>query len=265
MKPLNRTLAAVLLAGGAAIGGFAGTAVFESTGLAHAEPPVQATPQQLSTISDLSTVFRNIGKAMSPSVVNIQVRKTISMKGDNGQAMPFPPDMLKRFFQNPDQGDDGDKGGGGDGQNNADEGPQVPDNNGSYEQVGTGSGVIMDVDGKTGYILTNNHVVDGATDVRVTMPDRREYKARVIGTDAETDIALIKIDATNLPAITIGNSAKLQIGDAVLAIGNPFGVGQTVTMGIVSATGRTGLGIEKYEDFIQTDASINPGNSGGAL
>jgi serine protease Do len=97
------------------------------------------------------------------------------------------------------------------------------------------------------------------------MPDRREYKATVIGTDAKTDIALIKIDASNLPAITIGNSAKLQIGDEVLAIGNPYGVGQTVTMGIVSATGRTGLGIEEYEDFIQTDASINPGNSGGAL
>ncbi len=99
----------------------------------------------------------------------------------------------------------------------------------------------------------------------MTLPDRREFKAKVIGTDAKTDIAVIKIDASNLPVITVGNSAKIQIGDAVLAIGNPYGVGQTVTMGIVSATGRTGLGIEDYEDFIQTDASINPGNSGGAL
>jgi serine protease Do len=116
-----------------------------------------------------------------------------------------------------------------------------------------------------GYILTNNHVVDGATDVSVTLPDRREFKAKVIGTDPKTDIAVVKIDASNLPVITVGNSSKMQIGDAVLAIGNPYGVGQTVTMGIVSATGRAGLGIEDYEDFIQTDASINPGNSGGAL
>jgi serine protease Do len=132
----------------------------------------------------------------------------------------------------------------------------------SHREGGLGSGVIVSPDG---YILTNNHVVDGATDVRVTLADRREYKARVIGTDPKTDIALIKVDASNLPVITIGDSSKLEVGDAVLAIGNPYGVGQTVTMGIVSATRRTGLGIEDYEDFIQTDASINPGNSGGAL
>ena len=132
----------------------------------------------------------------------------------------------------------------------------------SHREAGVGSGVIISPDG---YILTNNHVVDGATDVLVTLPDRREFKAKVIGTDAKTDIAVIRIDAANLPAITVGDSAKLQIGDSVLAIGNPYGVGQTVTMGIVSATGRANLGIEDYEDFIQTDASINPGNSGGAL
>ena len=132
----------------------------------------------------------------------------------------------------------------------------------SHREGGLGSGVIISPDG---YILTNNHVVDGATDVHVTLPDRREFKAKVIGTDPKTDIAVVKIDASNLPPITVGNSAKLQIGDDVLAIGNPYGVGQTVTMGIVSATGRAGLGIEDYEDFIQTDASINPGNSGGAL
>ena len=125
-----------------------------------------------------------------------------------------------------------------------------------------GSGVIISPDG---YILTNNHVVDGATDVLVTLPDRREFKAKVIGTDPKTDIAVIRIDAANLPAITVGDSNKLQVGDSVLAIGNPYGVGQTVTQGIVSATGRANLGIEDYEDFIQTDASINPGNSGGAL
>jgi len=132
----------------------------------------------------------------------------------------------------------------------------------SHREGGLGSGVVVSPDG---YILTNNHVVDGATDVSVTLPDRREFKAKVIGTDAKTDIAVLKIDASNLPVITVGNSSKMQVGDAVLAIGNPYGVGQTVTMGIVSATGRAGLGIEDYEDFIQTDASINPGNSGGAL
>ena len=107
--------------------------------------------------------------------------------------------------------------------------------------------------------------MDGATEVTVSLTDRREFKAKVIGADPKTDVAVIKIEASNLPAITVGDSSKLQIGDSVLAIGNPYGVGQTVTMGIVSATGRTGLGIEDYEDFIQTDASINPGNSGGAL
>ena len=132
----------------------------------------------------------------------------------------------------------------------------------AHREGGLGSGVIISPDG---YIITNNHVVDSATDVEVTLPDRREFKAKVIGTDPKTDVALIKINADHLPAITVGDSSKLNIGDEVLAIGNPYGVGQTVTMGIVSATGRTDLGIEDYEDFIQTDASINPGNSGGAL
>jgi serine protease Do len=131
-----------------------------------------------------------------------------------------------------------------------------------HREGGLGSGVIVSPDG---YILTNNHVVDSATEIKVTLPDHREFKARVIGTDPKSDIAVLKVDAKDLPVITVGNSSKLQIGDSVLAIGNPYGVGQTVTMGIVSATGRAGLGIEDYEDFIQTDASINPGNSGGAL
>jgi len=116
-----------------------------------------------------------------------------------------------------------------------------------------------------GYILTNNHVVDHATTVTVILPDRHEYKAQVVGTDPKTDIAVLKVDAGSLNPITIGDSDKVQVGDYVLAVGNPFGVGKTVTMGIVSATGRAHLGIEDYEDFIQTDASINPGNSGGAL
>ena len=116
-----------------------------------------------------------------------------------------------------------------------------------------------------GYILTNNHVVDGATEVTVTLHDKREFKARVVGTDPRTDIAVLKIEGSNFPTLTLADSSKVEIGDIVLAIGDPFGVGQTVTSGIVSATGRGGLGIEQVEDFIQTDAPINPGNSGGAL
>jgi serine protease Do len=107
--------------------------------------------------------------------------------------------------------------------------------------------------------------VDGATEVTIQTSDKRELKARVIGTDPKTDVALVKVDATNLPFAHLGNSSEVEVGDIALAIGNPFGLGQTVTMGIISATGRGGLGIEDYEDFIQTDASINPGNSGGAL
>lgn len=125
-----------------------------------------------------------------------------------------------------------------------------------------GSGVIVSPDG---YVLTNNHVVDDATQITVTLADKREFKARVIGKDARSDVAVLKLDAKDLPFVTFGDSSKAQVGDIVLAVGDPFGIGQTVTMGIISATGRGGLGIEDYEDFIQTDAAINPGNSGGAL
>ncbi|MFL1516680.1 PDZ domain-containing protein [Pseudomonas prosekii] len=125
-----------------------------------------------------------------------------------------------------------------------------------------GSGVIMSPEG---YILTNNHVTSGADQIVVALKDGRETLARVIGSDPETDLAVLKIDLKNLPAITIGRSDNIRIGDVTLAIGNPFGVGQTVTMGIISATGRNQLGLNNYEDFIQTDAAINPGNSGGAL
>jgi serine protease Do len=125
-----------------------------------------------------------------------------------------------------------------------------------------GSGVIVSPEG---YILTNNHVVEGAKEVSVTLHDKRELKARVIGTDPRTDVAILKVDGGSLPTLTLADSSKVEVGDIVLAIGNPFGVGQTVTAGIVSATGRGGLGIEQVEDFIQTDAPINPGNSGGAL
>lgn len=184
--------------------------------------------------------FAPAARAAMPSVVKISSSKVVNQPaGFSGQGMD---PLFRQFFG-------GDQGGGW----------QAPR---QQRERGLGSGVIISPDG---YILTNNHVVDGANDVEVTLPDRRQFKARVIGTDKRTDVALIKIDATNLPAITIANSSKLQVGDVVLAIGNPYGVGQTVTMGIVSAVGRSNLGIEDYEDFIQTDAPINPGNSGGAL
>jgi Do/DeqQ family serine protease len=131
------------------------------------------------------------------------------------------------------------------------------------ETQSAGSGVI--VDAAHGYVLTNDHVVKGGTSIEVTTKDNRRFKAQLVGRDQATDIALLRINGENLTAIPLGDSDTLEVGDFVLAIGNPFGLGQTVTSGIVSALGRTGLGIEGYEDFIQTDAAINPGNSGGAL
>ncbi len=129
-------------------------------------------------------------------------------------------------------------------------------------QVGLGSGVIVSADG---YILTNNHVVEGADEIEVVLNDSRRTRAQIIGTDPDSDLAVLKIGLDRLPVIVLGNSNSLQVGDQVLAIGNPFGVGQTVTSGIVSALGRNQLGINTFENFIQTDAAINPGNSGGAL
>ncbi len=129
------------------------------------------------------------------------------------------------------------------------------------KQHGMGSGVIVT---KDGYLLTNNHVVDNADEVKVALGDGREFSAKVVGKDPKSDIAVLKIDAKDLPALELADSDKLEVGDVVLAVGNPFGVGQTVTSGIISATGRGSLGLD-YEDMIQTDAAINPGNSGGAL
>ena len=140
---------------------------------------------------------------------------------------------------------------------------EVPKQDDEAEQATSlGSGVIVSGDG---YILTNNHVVEGANEVAVTLPGGRTAKVRIVGTDPETDLAVLQADAKNLTPIVFGDSDRIQVGDIVLAIGDPFGVGQTVTMGIVSATGRTRLGINPIENFIQTDAAINPGNSGGAL
>lgn len=167
-------------------------------------------------------------KKASPAVVSINTSKA-------AQRAPRNNDPWFRFFF----GDQGDQ-----------------------PQVGLGSGVIVSADG---YILTNNHVVEGADEIDVTLNDSRHARGKVIGTDPDTDLAVLKIELDKLPVIVLGNSDALQVGDQVLAIGNPFGVGQTVTSGIVSALGRNQLGINTFENFIQTDAAINPGNSGGAL
>jgi serine protease Do len=190
--------------------------------------------------------FAPIVKKVLPEVVNISSTKVVQSRGSSRQMPQMQMDPFSRQFFGDNFGD----------QFNI---PQMPREG---RERGLGSGVIVSPEG---YILTNNHVVDGATDIRVTTADQQEYKARVIGTDPRTDIAVLKIDAKGLPYITIGDSSQVQVGDYALAIGDPFGVGETVTMGIVSAMGRTNLGIEDYEDFIQTDAPINPGNSGGAL
>lgn len=140
-------------------------------------------------------------------------------------------------------------------------GDRVPQQN-QKPQVGLGSGVIVSTEG---YLITNNHVVAGASDIEVMLIDGRQARAKLVGTDPETDVAVLKIDLPKLPSVALGNADSLQVGDVVLAIGNPFSVGQTVTSGIVSALGRNQLGINQFENFIQTDAAINPGNSGGAL
>ena len=204
--------------------------------------------------------FAPVVKKVLPAVVNISSSK-VSKVPTEFEQMPDDP-FFRQFFGNQfgqDFGQNfGEEPGQGRGRNF--NGPRrAPE---QRREEGLGSGVIMTPDG---YILTNNHVVDGATDVKVVLGDKREFKAKVIGTDPKSDVAVIKIDATDLPSITVGDSSKVQVGDYALAIGDPFGVGKTVTMGIVSATGRSNLGIEAYEDFIQTDAAVNPGNSGGAL
>lgn len=185
-----------------------------------------------------TTSFAPVIKKASASVVNIFTTRQI--KGSELRGHPLLEDPLfRRFFGDPEQ--------------------NAPRNR---REQSLGSGVIVSADG---YILTSNHVVEGSDEIRIVMADQREFKATIVGGDSATDTAVLKVEETGLPAITMANSDALEVGDVVLAIGNPFGIGQTVTMGIVSATGRGDLGIVDYEDFIQTDASINPGNSGGAL
>ncbi|HEX7795578.1 MAG TPA: DegQ family serine endoprotease, partial [Vicinamibacterales bacterium] len=249
--------ASALLVVGATWHGFAANAL--ATSPLNAPQSIFAAQSAPSTSSRVLAggreSYADVVKVVAPGVVTIQVegkaqaRPTQFGGGDD-------EDMLRRFFG--DQfgfpGDQGDRGGRGD---RGQRGPRT------FKQRGLGSGVIVSPDG---YILTNNHVVDSADDIRVELTDGRTLKAKLVGADKPSDLALLKVEGTNLPTVAVGNSDAAQVGDVVLAVGNPLGIGQTVTMGIISAKGRsTGNGDGSYEDFIQTDAPINHGNSGGAL
>ena len=188
--------------------------------------------------------FVEAAKTITPAVVNITPAHATTFKGRRNR--PDQRDQMEEFFGFPF------------GPN----GPQLPRDPHEPRGRGLGSGVIVSTDG---HIVTNNHVVDGAAEVTVTLPDKRTFTGKVIGADPKTDLAVVKIDGTALPAVTWGDATSLQVGEYVLAVGNPFGLNSTVTLGIVSALGRGHMGITQYEDFIQTDAAINPGNSGGAL
>lgn len=191
--------------------------------------PVTASP---AVLASGPVSYAEAVEIAAPAVVNIHSRKTVI------QSSPlFDDPFFRRFF--------GDQ-----------LGPQ------KREETSLGSGVIVS---PQGYILTNNHVIEGADEIRVGLHDGRSAEATIVGSDAEADLAVLKVELSDLPVITLGDSDSLRVGDVVMAIGNPFGVGQTVTLGIISATGRSELGISTFENFIQTDAAINPGNSGGAL
>jgi len=221
------------------IGGVLGWVIPAWAGIAN---PANTVPVYISGAAPAagppnSMGFAAVVKAVLPAVVNISSSRLVKPPGN--QLNPFFNNpFFQQFF-----------------------GGQMPQPRPQREEA-LGSGVIVSPDG---YIMTNNHVVDKATEIKVFLSNKQEYPAKVVGTDSKTDIAVLKIQANNLPTVTFGDSSKLQVGDYALAIGDPFGIGETVTMGIVSATARSGLDIENYEDFIQTDAAINPGNSGGAL
>jgi serine protease Do len=192
-------------------------------------------PNVPKQIADSSRAFSEIASSISPSVVNISTTKIMKR-----EAVPLLDDPFSEFFS-----------------------PlrdfKMPK---KWKEQSLGSGVIISPDG---YIITNNHVVEQGDEIRVTLFDKRSFKAKLIGADTKTDVAIVKIDAENLYSVQWGDSDGLQVGEFVLAIGNPYGLNHTVTMGIISAVGRANVGIADYEDFIQTDAAINPGNSGGPL
>jgi serine protease Do len=215
-----------------------GALIVTVTGTRHV-PVFVDTAHAASTDQGPLTSFAPVVKRAMPAVVNISSSKVVKRQQMPGGMLDDP--FFRQFFggRMPQQ--------------------QQPR---SQRETSLGSGVVVSADG---YILTNNHVVDGATDVKVAFFDKHEYPAKIVGSDKFADIAVLKIDKTGLTPLPFADSGHAQVGDVVLAVGNPFGLGQTVTMGIISAMGRAGLGIERFEDFIQTDAPINRGNSGGAL
>ena len=206
------------------------------------EPVVSAADRPINNLQDLNNAFVGIAAQVIPTVVTVSTEKIISGSGTS----PFANDPFFQFFF-----------GGPNSQNQQGQGQ-------SYVQQGLGSGVIVSTDG---YILTNNHVIDGADSITVGTLDGKKYPGKVVGADPQTDIAVVKIEAGDLPYIRIGNSDKLRVGELVMAVGSPMSpnLAHTVTQGIVSAVGRSNIGLADYEDFIQTDAAINPGNSGGPL
>jgi len=206
--------------------------------MASSEQPT-ISKESIDLLSKVDQAMAEVVAAVKPAVVNISSIHTI--KSPVIQHPFFNDPLFRQFF------------------GEAFGGLEKPR---EYKQSSLGSGVIVE---NNGYILTNNHVVKDADEIKIRLSDKREFKGKVIGTDPKTDLAIIRIEAHNLPVIKIGDSGKMKVGETVLAIGNPFGLNQTVTSGIVSAVGRADVGITDYEDFIQTDAAINPGNSGGAL
>jgi serine protease Do len=233
----RRWVAGVSLATALAVTGFLG---LRAASIERQNPPASVKMAARSEAA-AGRGYSAVVKKVVPAVVNISSSRVVKRDSNTTRGMQGVDPFFRQFF-----GDDFFQRG-------------IPQ---ERREKSLGSGVIVSPEG---YILTNNHVVDHATEVTVTLHDKREMKARVVGTDPRTDIAVLKIDGSNFPALALADSSKVEVGDIVLAIGDPFGVGQTVTSGIVSATGRGGLGIEEVEDFIQTDAPINPGNSGGAL
>lgn len=203
--------------------------------------PAKISEESIDLLTRTGKAMAEVTAAVKPAIVNIATTRTVKIAG--GGTDPFFDDpMFKRFF--------GDQFG---------RQRQHPK---EHKSSGLGSGVIVSSDG---YIITNSHVIKDADEIKVTLTDKKEYEGKVIGSDPKTEIAVVKIEAKNLPTVSWGNSDALQVGEVVLAVGNPYGLSQTVTMGIISALGRANVGIADYEDFIQTDAAINPGNSGGGL
>ncbi|MEO8341934.1 MAG: Do family serine endopeptidase, partial [Nitrospirota bacterium] len=225
----------------------------QSFSSSHASSPAASTPipVALTMTPAPANGFTDVATAVTPAVVNITT--VIAEAGSERRGIPDAlRERMEEFFGGP---------GGPFGPRGFRE-PQGPGEPRGHRGGGQGSGVIVSPDG---YILTNNHVIDGARTVTITLPDKREFTGTIIGADPKTDLAVVKIEGKNLPTVSWGDATKLQVGEYVLAVGNPFGLNSTVTLGIVSALGRGRMGITQYEDFIQTDAAINPGNSGGAL